>query len=194
MANWRDLIVIAGGYAASGFLYTKLPEIGRPIVALVLPAAATITYALLRSLLRREAKHGVDATTAATYEAIVSWIVLLVVALHFTVLTGLVYRLHVTARLVPILLGFALVVVGNLLPRTRPNLVFGIRFSRALSDRGVWMAMNRIAGYVAVALGTVIAVSAALLPPGTIVLNVVSIAALVAACILVVYCWKHSRA
>jgi uncharacterized membrane protein len=45
------------------------------------------------------------------------------------------------------------VAVGNLLPRTRPNLALGIRTARTLSDRRLWMLTHRVGGYVVVAVG-----------------------------------------
>src|SRR6266513_565511 len=41
-------------------------------------------------------------------------------------------------RLAPVLLGAALMAIGNLLPRVRPNVAIGIRTSRTLRDRGAW--------------------------------------------------------
>ena len=81
------------------------------------------------------------------------------IALHVMVLAGMVGMLRgqmLAPRLVVILLGLLFVGIGNLLPRTRPNLVIGIRTSRTLADRGLWMHTHRVGGYVAVGLGIVI--------------------------------------
>ncbi len=43
--------------------------------------------------------------------------------------------------------------IGNELPRTRPNLVFGIRTTRALSDRDLWMRLHRTVGHAMVGIG-----------------------------------------
>ena len=58
-----------------------------------------------------------------------------------------------------VLLGTLFIAVGNILPRTRPNLAIGIRTAATLRDRGVWIQTHRVAGYVAVALGLVITVA-----------------------------------
>jgi len=63
-----------------------------------------------------------------------------------------------------VLLGAFLIGIGNLLPRTRPNLAIGIRTSRTLSDRDLWMRTHRIAGYLVVALGLVILVAGIAVP------------------------------
>jgi uncharacterized membrane protein len=191
-ASWSQVIVIGAGFALGAFAYPKLPGEYRVMTAFLLPTMAAVTCAIFQNILARDRDRQRDPNVARTYDAIAFWILLFVVSLHGVVLDGLVNRRTLPARLTPVLLGLALMLIGNLLPRTRPNLVFGIRPSRALNDRGVWMAVNRAAGYIAVALGTVIFLTGALLPPGTIVLQVVSIAAVVSALLLVIY-WRRIR-
>ncbi len=59
---------------------------------------------------------------------------------------------RVVAHGVPVMLGLALIVIGNLLPRLRPNLVIGIRTSRTLADRAMG-ANEPDRGYAAVGAG-----------------------------------------
>jgi uncharacterized membrane protein len=82
---------------------------------------------------------------------------------------------------VTVLFGAVLISVGNLLPRLRPNAVFGIRTARTLTDRAVWIQTHRLAGYVVVAVGGTMAAAPVLLPPGRWVRNVVSLVAVFAA-------------
>src|SRR5438034_9339677 len=201
-AHVRNLIVIAIGYMVGGAAYAKLPApvdgflplpLARPAIAFLLPTAAAVTYALLRVISLRDPIRRGDSTVAITYDAILFRIVLFVIGLHAIVLAGLLGATALAASGVPMLLGLVLVGVGNLLPRTRPNVVIGIRTSRTLADPLVWMRMNRVAGYVAVGLGTVLAASAALLAPGPKVRDVVSAAALAGAALLVVCYWSYSR-
>jgi uncharacterized membrane protein len=195
VANRRThVIVIAAGFAAGAVAYPRLPGDYRGMTAFLLPTMAAITYGIVRSILSRDRDRQRDPIVARTYDAIAFWILLFVVALHAVVLDGLMHARALPARLTPVLLGLALMMVGNLLPRTRPNLAFGIRSARALDDRGVWMTLNRRAGYVAVVLGFVIALAGALLPPGMIVLQVVSVAVIAAACALVAVWVKTSNA
>jgi uncharacterized membrane protein len=65
--------------------------------------------------------------------------------------------------LVFVLVGTLLVSVGNLLPTTRPNVLVGIRTPRSLRSRPFWMEINRVGGYVTVALGLVMMVAAVVL-------------------------------
>ena len=85
--------------------------------------------------------------------------VFLILGVHVAVLFALTSQLRpdvvrFVAHAVPVMLGLALIVIGNLLPRLRPNIVIGIRTSRTLADRGAWARANRTAGYAAVGAGT----------------------------------------
>ena len=58
-----------------------------------------------------------------------------------------------------VMLGLTIVAIGNLLPRTRPNVVFGVRTTRTLSNAQLWQQVHRVGGYVTVGLGVIIAVA-----------------------------------
>ena len=92
-----------------------------------------------------------------------------------------------------VLTGLTLVGVGDLLPRTRPNIVLGIRTPRTLADRRVWTETHRVGGYVAVELGVVIALSGAFLP-GTMMPLVVGPTGLLAGRVLVASYRRSSHA
>ena len=62
-----------------------------------------------------------------------------------------------------VLVGLFFVGVGNLLPRTRPNLLIGIRTARTLEDRELWARIHRTCGYLAVGFGIVVALASAFL-------------------------------
>lgn len=132
------------------------------------------------------------AARRRVYSSIVFAVVLFIVGLHAVVLIGLLAGTETAFRAVAIVPGLLLVVVGNPLPRTRPNTIVGIRTPATLASRGVWMRVNRFAGYVAVAFGSVL-VAAAFLPPGRAVRDFVSTAAASTIGVLLVGYRKHSR-
>jgi uncharacterized membrane protein len=204
-AEWRLLAVIAAGYIGSLVAYSRLPGpyltgehswlLSRQMIAFLLPTMAALTCVLFRSLWVRDPIRDRKATSDATYDAILFRIILFVIALHVVVLTGMVGALRgqmFAPRLVVILLGFLFVGVGNLLPRTRPNLVIGFRTSRTLANRGFWMHINRVGGYVTVGLGAVIVLSGILFSKSTIP-DVVGTAALVGATVIVVSYRRYGR-
>ena len=96
-------------------------------------------------------------------------------------------------RLVVVLFGSVFIVIGNLLPRTRPNLALGIRTSRTLSDRHFWIRLHRTCGYLSVALGVVI-VMAGLSFSGPVIGPVVGAAALGSVATLLVAYRRQRRA
>ena len=165
-------LIVVAGYGLGAALYAALPDeapLARPMAAFLLPTAAAITYGMLRQLCARHPLEGANVEeTLATYDALMLRVVLFLMGVHATVLiglTGLLRDRHWAARIVPVLLGLAMIGIGNLLPRTRPNLAIGIRTSRTLTDRAQWVRTHRIAGYAVVALGFLVLVAAIALPP-----------------------------
>jgi len=183
-------LVLAAGYALGGFaLWSGLSA---PMAAFLLPTALAITNALLRGLCM---KHPVGESSPATvlpiYDAIMLRFTLFMMAVHAAVLFALLGAFSArewAARIVPMMLGATMISVGNLLPRTRPNLAIGIRTRRTLADRAAWIRTHRLAGYVSVASGVVIALSAITIPKpvGTGMVLVVGPCALVGTWLLLV--------
>jgi uncharacterized membrane protein len=161
------------------------------MVAFLLPTAVVVTDALLRGL---SVRHPVDETSAvnvlALYDAIMLRFMVFVVGVHATVLAGLLGMLRGqewAAQIVPLMLGFTMISIGNLLPRTRPNLAIGIRTRNTLSDRALWIRVHRSVGYMVVACGAVLVLSAMTVPRplGPAMILLVGPATLVGTCLLV---------
>jgi len=126
------------------------------LIAFALPATAAVIYVTFRPLW-----HSADgsAEVGATYRAITVHAVLFVLVLYALALATLADVPGVrpaAPRAVAILFGLFLVGVGNLLPRTRPNLLIGIRTARTLEDRELWTRIHRMCGYLTVGFGTVV--------------------------------------
>jgi uncharacterized membrane protein len=200
----RALAVIALGYLVGLVAYPKLPgpfldeEISmRVMVAFTLPTTALVIYALFRSLWTHDRIRSGNGAFEATYQAIVLRTLLFVVALHTIVMFELTmdavsFRLY-ASRTVVVLFGAALIAVGNLLPRTRPNVAVGVRTRRTLTNAQLWQQVHRAGGYATVGLGLVIAITGALLAH-ELLGGVISAAALLAAASVFVSYYKHARA
>ena len=67
-------------------------------------------------------------------------------------------------RVMPFAMGVFFVVLGNVLPRTRPNWLLGIRTPWTLSSDRVWERTHRVGGYLMLGAGLV-AILAGLLVP-----------------------------
>jgi uncharacterized membrane protein len=193
LRSTQSLVILAGYVLGALALYWGLPEeippswtvpshgtlwLGVPLVAFLLPTAVAVTDLLLRRLCVR---HPIDEpgsmNVLAIYDAIMLRFGIFVMGVHGAVLLamlGLLSGREWAAQIVPLMLGFTMISIGNLLPRTRPNLAIGIRTRRTLVDRTLWIRVHRSAGYMVVACGAVIVLSAMTVPgpvgPGMILL------------------------
>jgi immunity protein, SdpI family len=207
--------ILAGYALGAGALYWRLPAeippswtgpsgdvtwLGASMVAFLLPTTTAVIESLLRGLFQR---HPIDQHNAAkalsVFDAIIARVAVFVLGVHAAVLAGLLGLLfgqEWAAQIVPLMLGITLISVGNLLPRTRPNLAIGIRTQRTLSDRTCWIRTHRHAGYLVVACGAVLVLSALAVPkpvgPGMILL--VGPAALVGTWLLLRVQGRHAHA
>jgi uncharacterized membrane protein len=59
-------------------------------------------------------------------------------------------------RIIPAAVGLLFVVIGNLLPRVRPNWMVGIRNPWTLSSDRVWERTHRVGGYLMMGLGVLL--------------------------------------
>jgi uncharacterized membrane protein len=88
--------------------------------------------------------------------------------------------------------GLTLIVIGNLLPRLRPNLVIGIRTSRTLTDRAAWAHTNRATGYATVGAGVMFLFGGAL--PSLPVMESAAAAVLIVVTTLAWNAWRSRHA
>ena len=201
------LLVVVAGYALGALaLYSGLPQeippswsvpgrgtlwLGAPMVAFLLPTSVAMTDFLLRGLC---VKHPVDEPNSLNvlpiYDAIMLRFTVFVVGVHGAVLLavlGLLSGRSWAAQLVPMMLGFTMISIGNLLPKTRPNLAIGIRTRLTLSDRAFWIRVHRSVGHMVVACGAVLVLSAMTVPRplGPTMILLVGPAALAGTCLLV---------
>jgi immunity protein, SdpI family len=96
-------------------------------------------------------------------------------------------------RAVVVLLGLTFVAVGNLLPRTRPNVAIGVRTRQTMTNGQMWNQVHRVGGYVTVAWGVVIAASAVTLK-GPVLGLAIGLSGLVCIAVLVTTYRKYARA
>lgn len=186
--HFRKRVIIAAGYVLGAFaLFRGLPAYGASpdagtlsmnavMLAFLLPTAAAISDSLLRRLSIEHPVGVSDSTEVlAIYDAIMLRFILFIVAVHAVVLlaVGGVWAGRAwSVQIVPVMLGLTMIGIGNLLPRTRPNLAIGIRTQRTLSDRGLWTRIHRSTGYLLVTSGMVI-VLASIAAPAPIGSNMV---------------------
>src|SRR4030095_9656076 len=133
------------------------------LIAVALPAMAAVIYVTFRPLWRTATG---PSEVGGTYKAITLHAVLFVLVLYALALATLADVPGVRPLPPPavaVLVRVFFVAVGNLLPRTRPNLLIGIRTARTLEDRELWARIHHTCGYLCVGFGIVVAVASAFL-------------------------------
>jgi uncharacterized membrane protein len=180
MRRWFAPLLIVLAVAFSVFAYAKLPD-RMPVhwslrgtvdrygsrfeAAVFLPAAMLLVWLIMQFLPRIDPRRANYEKFQDTYDLLVNSLVALLAVMHVALLgTALGWPLSMS-RLVPALVGFEFLILGNVLPRARPNWWFGIRTPWTLSSDRVWVRTHRVGGYL-LALAGLVLIIAAVLPSG----------------------------
>ena len=202
----RSIVVIALAYFTGALAFPWLPGLFlderpsmRVLIAFALPTAVLVIYGLFRSLWRHDRVRTGNGAFEATYQAIVFRTMVFVFALHVVVMVMLTDAMDAVGirswggRGVIVMLGLTIIAIGNLLPRTRPNVAFGVRTTKTLTDVQLWQQVHRVGGYLAVAIGTLTALAGLTVKP-LYGMSTVCISALLASGILFVTYRRHVNA
>jgi hypothetical protein len=82
----------------------------------------------------------------STYDLVVALVIAFLLVFHLTVVTLAAGGPPSVARAFLLLLGLGLAVMGNVMPRTRPNPIMGIRTRATLDDPVLWARVHRLFG------------------------------------------------
>lgn len=99
-----------------------------------------------------------------TYDTIVLGVVLLLLGGHAAILSAALGYPAVAVRMIPMVLGASLIVMGNVMPRLRPNWVAGVRTRRTLENPRLWRASHRAFGAAFVVSGVLTMLVGAFVP------------------------------
>jgi uncharacterized membrane protein len=179
MRKWIPLLIVAVAVIASAVVYPNLPAtvpthwdmLGRPNGwgsrvwgAWVLPIVMLLLWGLMRVLPTIDPRGANYAKFGGAFEAIVISILLYMLGLHLIILRASLGYPVAMQRVLPIGVGILLVLIGNLLPRARPNWFIGIRTPWTLSSDRVWEKTHRVGGRAFVAGGLAILIAALAIP------------------------------
>ena len=200
MRKWYSWLLVALTSGFSALMYSRLPdripthwdEVGRIngytsrewgvwLMPVVLLAIAIIVPRLPAIDPRRDNYE----KFRPSYDLVVNAIMTLIAILHVATLgagAGWPVRME---RVTPLLVGALFVVIGNVMPRARPNWLFGIRTPWTLSNDRVWERTHRLGGLLFVIAGLLLVVSALALPASTLPVLIVGV--IVAAIVPVIY-------
>ena len=133
-----------------------------PALALLLwaafRAAPTAAGARVGRFLMRRAPEAVTSPEqferfGKSYDTIVLSVVMLILGVHAAIIAGALGYTAAATRIIPVVLGVCLVMIGNVMPRLRPNWVAGIRVRRTLEDPQLWRSTHRAFGTAFVVSG-----------------------------------------
>ena len=176
--RWLPGLFVAAAFALSAAVWRRLPDEmpihwdlagrpngwgGRAAGALLLPMIALALWAILTVLPRLDPRRANYAKFQSSYDLVVAATVATLVLLHVAIVGNALGWPIPILRVVPLAMGILFVVLGNVLPRARPNWWFGIRTPWTLSNARVWARTQRVGGFALVASG-VVAIASALLP------------------------------
>lgn len=167
--------LIAAGFVLAVVLFIRLPALGqkdgtfsgwpfagwtwpRFWTSFVLPFASLAIVLIFKSLARRDPFRANYGKFRRTYDLFLDLAVLLAFVTHvLIILSNLLVPKGLAGswvRFLPTsLIGILLVVLGNALPRLRPNSAMGVRTRWTLRDEGVWRKTHRAGGYILVVFG-----------------------------------------
>jgi uncharacterized membrane protein len=164
----------------------------RAEAAFLMPIVMIGLWLLLRFLPRVDSRRANYAKFGDTYDLLVNSLIGLFAVMHVALLgTALGWPISME-RLVPALVGLQFLILGNALPRARPNWWFGIRTPWTLTNDRVWMRTHRVGGYLLAAAGIVLLVAAAVPGAWTVTLGITAVgAAAFGSFIYSYFAWKQ---
>ena len=174
MRKWIPLLIVVAGFIASAVVYSDLPErmpthwnlagevdgwSPREWGAWMIPVVTALMWAMLRWLPSIDPRGKNYVKFGGAFEGIMISVMLFMLVLHVIALRAALGDPVAMERVVPVAVGLLLVVIGNLLPRARPNWFVGIRTPWTLSSDRVWEKTHRLGGRLFVVGGILIALS-----------------------------------
>ncbi|SRR6266542_1443776 len=172
MRKWIPPVLVAIALAASAIAFSHLParmpthwgvhgEVNgwssRAWGALVIPIVMAAIALLMRVLPKIDPRSENYPKFIGTYEGVFISVLVFMLAVHVILLAGALGYPVAIERWVPVGVGALFVVIGNLIPRARPNWFVGIRTPWTLSSDRVWEKTHRLGGYLFVVMGFIVA-------------------------------------
>ncbi len=142
------------------------------------PVAVALILALSALAERFAPKSEIRAGRHVTAATVCGIVALFAAIQTVIVLIGLGIDLSMT-HVIAFGMGLLAIVVGNVLPKSQPNSLAGIRLPWTLEDAQNWRATHRLTGSLMVTIGALQAALSLALPTGTL-LAITTVAAMVA--------------
>jgi uncharacterized membrane protein len=192
MRRWIAPLLIVATLVFSLVMYSRLPERlplhwslngaidrygTRAEGAFLLPGLMILVWAFMRFVPRIDPRRANYAKFGDTYDLIVNSLLALFAVMHVALIGTALGWPVAMERVIPALVGLQFIILGNALPRARPNWWFGIRTPWTLSNDRVWTRTHRVGGYLLAGAGIVLLIAATLPRAWTFVLGIAAVAA-----------------
>ncbi|HVX38416.1 MAG TPA: DUF1648 domain-containing protein [Gemmatimonadaceae bacterium] len=179
MRRWYPALLVLISVLVSVIAYPRLPARvpthwdlhGQPngyssrlFATVFFPLLVLVMWGVLRALPNIDPRRANYDKMQSSYDLVVDAALTIIVLAHVSSIAAAL-GVHVAIeRIIPAAIGVMMVVIGNVLPRARPNWWFGIRTPWTLSNDRVWERTHRVGGYLFTAAGVLI-VAASFAPP-----------------------------
>lgn len=179
MRKWYPASLVAVSVAISLAVYGRLPDpmpihwdihgqvngYGSRFIGAFLNPLIMLVIAVLIPVLPKIDPRGRNYDKfSSSYHTMMNATITLMFVIHlFALGSALGMRLPIE-RLIPAAVGVLFIVLGNLLPRVRPNWMVGIRTPWTLSSDRVWERTHRVGGYLMMGAGVLLVLAAPFAP------------------------------
>jgi len=137
--------------------------------ALLLPAVALLIVGglllAIHRLMRPEQQEAAAAMVGATFTALTGLFAAIAIG-TVAIGTGMAVSMP---QIIAMALAVMLLVLGNAMPKSRPNAIAGLRIPTTLDNPANWQSTHQVTGWMAVAGGVVLAAAALLAPPAQLI-------------------------
>jgi uncharacterized membrane protein len=200
MRKWYPWLLVGLAFGFSAVMYPKLPDqipshwnpqgqidghVARAWGVWLMPGVLLVLAILLPRLPGLDPRRENYEKFRPSYDLVMNSIMTLIAVLHAATLGAGAGWPVPMERITPLMVGAMFVVIGNVMPRARPNWLFGIRTPWTLSNDRVWERTHRLGGLLFVIAGVILALSALLVPASSLPMIIGGV--IVAAIVPVVY-------
>lgn len=167
----------------------EVDQFATAIVALLLPVGVSLLMGgLFSAIPRLEQTQGRLDAWAPLLRSTWIGVMLLLIFLQLTIAApGLGWNIGPDLVLVGV--GVLLILIGDILPKSRPNFFVGIRTPWTLADTDNWIASHRLGGKIMVIAGCLMVLAAFVQLPTNARIAVILILTSVSALVPVAYSW-----
>lgn len=207
MRKWYPWLIVLAVVGFTAVVFNRLPEIvnthwdahgnvngrmPRWQAAWMMPMMLVAMALILPRLPAIDPRRANYEKFRPSYDLVINAVITMMAVIHVALLgVALGWPISIE-RIVPLLSGALFIVLGNVMPRARPNWLFGIRTPWTLTNDRVWERTHRLGGLLFVIAGVILVLTGFVSP--AFVMPMIITTVVIAAIIPIVYSyfiWKQ---